>query len=189
MEWHNSKCSRQWPWPKFIRSNSSVGYFDKYMPEDPNITIANRSEVRYLPSNGATTKVVHRVFDLHLLWKLYIVSLTYIYCESCTSCLWSTSTAKVVHRVFDLHLLRKLYVVSLTKIYCESCTSWLWPTFSKSGILKVNILATVRSSENCSSMTFTEIDICHQMGALRILYSVTLTFIFEVKHFHVMYLL
>ena len=38
-------------------------------------------------------------------------------------------------------------------------------------------------------MTFTAIDIYHGMGPLRMFYSVTLTFTFKVKHFHVMRLL
>ena len=38
-------------------------------------------------------------------------------------------------------------------------------------------------------MTFIEVDICHPVGPLRLLYSVTLTFIFKFKHFLVMHLL
>ena len=55
-------------------------------------------------------------------------------------------------------------------------------------LLNVNISKTVRASEKCSSMTLIEVDICHRMRALRMLYSVTLTFTFMVKPFIVMHL-
>ena len=38
-------------------------------------------------------------------------------------------------------------------------------------------------------MTFNAVDICHRMEPLRMLFSMTLIFIFKVKHFHVMHLL
>ena len=38
----------------------------------------------------------------------------------------------------------------------------------------VNISKVVRAGEKCSRMTLTEVDICHRMGQLRMLYSVTL---------------
>ena len=38
------------------------------------------------------------------------------------------------------------------------------------------------ASEKCPIMTFIDIDICHRMGPLRKLYSVTLTNIFKVKN-------
>ena len=41
----------------------------------------------------------------------------------------------------------------------------------------------VRASIKCSSMTSIEVDICHRLGPLQMLYSMTLTFIFKVKHF------
>ena len=47
----------------------------------------------------------------------------------------------------------------------------------------VNMAKMVRASEKCFSVTFIEINICHRMEPLRILYSMTLTFIFKVKHF------
>ena len=55
--------------------------------------------------------------------------------------------------------------------------------------LNVNIWKTVIAREKFSSMTFIEVDIWHQMGLLRMLYSVTLTSIFKVKYFLVMHLL
>ena len=53
----------------------------------------------------------------------------------------------------------------------------------------VNISKTVRASEKFSSMIFIEVDICHRMGPLWMLYSATLTFIFKVTHYIVMHLL
>ena len=38
----------------------------------------------------------------------------------------------------------------------------------------VNISKTVKASEKCSNTTFVEVDICHQIGPLRILYSIIL---------------
>ena len=42
---------------------------------------------------------------------------------------------------------------------------------------------TVRASGKCSSMTFIEIDIGQQMVPLRMLYTVTLTYIFKITNF------
>ena len=41
--------------------------------------------------------------------------------------------------------------------------------------LKMNIAKMVRASEKCSTPIFIEVDICHRMEPLRMLYSVTLT--------------
>ena len=73
--------------------------------------------------------------------------------------------------------------------HCECCTSWPWPTFSKLRFLKCKNLKTVRAIELFSSMTFIEVDICHRMGPLGMLYSVTLIFIFQGHIFLVMHLL
>ena len=48
---------------------------------------------------------------------------------------------------------------------------------------KINISKTVKASENRSSITAIEVDICHRMKPLQMLYSVNWTFIFKVKHF------
>ena len=44
----------------------------------------------------------------------------------------------------------------------------------------------MRVSEKGSLMTVIEVDICHRMGPLLFVYSITLTFIFKVKNFLVM---
>ena len=51
----------------------------------------------------------------------------------------------------------------------------------------VNISITVRASENCSCKNTIEVDSCYPVGILRMLYFITLTFIFKVKHFVVIY--
>ena len=38
-------------------------------------------------------------------------------------------------------------------------------------------------------MTFMEVDFCRRMGQLRLMYSMTLTFIFKIKYFLVLHLL
>ena len=40
----------------------------------------------------------------------------------------------------------------------------------------------VKAREKWSGINFKEADICHQMGLLRVLYAMTLTFTFKVKH-------
>ena len=45
-----------------------------------------------------------------------------------------------------------------------------------------NIWNTARVSEKCSSMTFMVVDVRHRKEPLRLLYSLTLTWIFKVKH-------
>ena len=45
----------------------------------------------------------------------------------------------------------------------------------------------MKSSDNCLGLTFTEVDICHEMESWRMLYSLTLTFIFKDKYFLVMH--
>ena len=91
---------------------------------------------------------------------------------------------------------------------CECYTSWPWPTISRLRILKceylqnanvvhhdldlhyqshecwnMNITKTVSANEKCSSITFIEVDICHRMKSLRMLYYVTVSWIFIVKLF------
>ena len=51
----------------------------------------------------------------------------------------------------------------------------------------MNISKTVRASNKC--LTFIEVDICHRMEPFRMVYSLTLTFIFKVEHFLAMHLL
>ena len=67
--------------------------------------------------------------------------------------------------------------------HCECCTSWSWSTFSRSHILKCKYLETVRANEKYSSITSMYVDICHRLWLLWMVYSVTLNFIFKVKHF------
>ena len=71
------------------------------------------------------------------------------------------ATANVVHHKFDL--------------YFEGHNIW-----------NMNILKMVRASKNFSSITLIEVDICHWMGPLWLVYSGTLIFIVKVKHFLVM---
>ena len=71
--------------------------------------------------------------------------------------------------------LRMLHIMILTYI------------FKVTKFWNVNISKTVRAGEKCS-MTFKEADICNRMmRPLRMLYSVTLTFMFKVKHILVMH--
>ena len=47
----------------------------------------------------------------------------------------------------------------------------------------VNSSKTLSAIQKCSSMTFIEVDICYKIGPFRVLYSVTLTFIFQGQTF------
>ena len=58
-------------------------------------------------------------------------------------------------------------------VYCECCTSLTLPTFSRSHILKCEYLENSELAKKCSSKTFIEVNICHRMGPLQMLYSVT----------------
>ena len=61
--------------------------------------------------------------------------------------------------------------------------------FQSHELLNVNIWKTVRNSKKCLRVTFIEINVSHRMGPLRLVYFMTLTFIFKVTHFLVMHLL
>ena len=69
--------------------------------------------------------------------------------------------------------LRMWYIVTLTYMFKVKI----------SGNNIFNIWKTARGSEKCSSTTFIEVDISHRMKPLKILYIVTLTFIFKVTQF------
>ena len=62
--------------------------------------------------------------------------------------------------------------------HCDSCTF----TYSFK-VAHFETLKTMRANEKCSGMTFIKVDICQRMGPLRMLYSMTLTYIFKVNHF------
>ena len=72
--------------------------------------------------------------------------------------------------------------------HCECCVSLPWPTFSSDEIWNVNIWKTMRVNPKYSGMPFIQVDICHRMGPLRMLYSVVLTYFFKVKYFKCKYL-
>ena len=77
-------------------------------------------------------------------------------------------------------------VFAIEWIHCECYTSWSWPIISRSKFWDVNSSKTVGANEKCSSMTCMAIDIFHRLKPLRMLYCMTLTFSFNVKHFLVM---
>ena len=79
-----------------------------------------------------------------------------------------------------LLLLSRSHVSAIEWRHCECCTSWPWPAFHGHKFWNVNISKTVWASEKCSSINFIEVVICHRMGPLRMLHSVTLTKTFKV---------
>ena len=75
----------------------------------------------------------------------------------------------------QLEAIQAMHLVSLSKNMS---------VFSASSLPRsIQILKMVRADEKCSSNTFIEVEICHRMGTLRMLYSMTLTYIFKVKLF------
>ena len=64
--------------------------------------------------------------------------------------------------------------------YCGCCTLWSWHIFSRSRILKCEYLKNGDSWQKCSGITSIQVDICHRMVPLRVLYSMSLTFIFKL---------
>ena len=74
--------------------------------------------------------------------------------------------------------LRMLYIMTFYK-----------STFQGHEFLNENISKTISASKKCTRMTFIEAYICHRMTPLPMLYSLTLIFTFNVKHFLVMRLL
>ena len=59
--------------------------------------------------------------------------------------------------------------------------------FTRSNILNVNILKTVRAGAKLQEMTFVDFNICHRMASLRMLYSLTFTY-FSNSNFKCQYL-
>ena len=62
-------------------------------------------------------------------------------------------------------------------------TPWLWHRFSMSKVYNINISQTVRAMAIVRHMTFAELQFAFEWRHLRMLYSVTLTFNFKVKHY------
>ena len=60
--------------------------------------------------------------------------------------------------------------------------SWSWSTFSRSRTLKCAYLENLRASKKMLRYNFVEVVICHRIGPLWMLYSMTLTLIIKVKH-------
>ena len=88
-------------------------------------------------------------------WKN--ANITFVIRQEISYLLSNCTTAKVVRHDLDLH-------------------------FQGHEFWKVNISKIVRANEKCSGTTFIEVDICNGMTPLRILYSVTLTYIFKVSY-------
>ena len=55
--------------------------------------------------------------------------------------------------------------------------------------LNVNISKTIRARGKCSGMALIEVDICHRMAPLRMLNSITFTYIYQFQIFQVLILL
>ena len=65
--------------------------------------------------------------------------------------------------------------------HCNCCTLWRWPSFSGWRHFKFEYLKNNVASETFSGMTFIEVYICHRLGQLPLVYSVT--FISKVNRF------
>ena len=87
----------------------------------------------HLPSNGVIAKILLR--DLDEIFKVKLLKWLF----------WQVNTGKC--KRYYCHQIGIL-VFAIEWRNCECCTSWPWPTFSRSLILNVNILKTVRASVN-----------------------------------------
>ena len=138
-----------------------------------NISIAIRQEVRYLPSNNATSNAQHREFDLYFegytifwyhiifnIWKTVRANTRMPKCDFYRGwyCPSNSAIASDIHRELDLYFLGH-------KI---------------SGNKFINIWKTVRDSKECpNTTTFIEVDISHRIASMWMLYTMTLTYIFN----------
>ena len=74
------------------------------------------------------------------------------------------------------------HLFAFERHHYECCTSWPWPKFF------MNIMWLSRQrwelAKKWSSMTFIEVDTCHRLCSMRMLYAVTLTEMLNVKTIH-----
>ena len=158
------ECFTSWPW--YILKITQFLKIYKYRISGKRWEPAKNAPYHnhagwYSTSNGITANVVANNLDLNFQGQTFQMAILtnggkykYYYCRQIGS---------------------KIFAIEWC--HYERCTSWLWPTFSR---LR-SIWWTVRASEKCSGMTF--IEVCHRMGPLWMLHSMTLTFIVKVKIF------
>ena len=120
-------------------------------------------------------------------WQKLIFAIKLNYHECCTPWPWPNfsrlnfSSGYFSSKVWKMHI---LLLPSDRKSSTDLVLSFQGHKFEM-----LNISEKVGASAKMRLMTFAEVDIRHQMAQFWGLYTVTLTFIFKVKHFLVMHLL
>ena len=128
---------------------------------------------------------LHRKSDIcHRMAPLRMLYIKWLWPTFSRSRFVTVNIYKTVRAIEELSiktLQRLIFPIEFN--YCECFTPWPSPEILLSQIWNVNISETVRSSAKIRHMT------CHRMAPLSMLYSVTLTFLFKVRHFLIMHLL
>ena len=158
IEWRHCECYTSWPWPPFSRN------FEVWMSRKrwwlAKMLKYDFYKGLHLPSNGTVMNVFLRDLVLNIQGQTFQVGLFWqVNVRKQQTILLPSDEKSGISR--GISLLRMLYVINLDVHF--------------QGHEFLNRSRTVRASDKFSNITLIEVDICHRIGPLRLLYFMTLT--------------